>query len=483
MVAAEMTREAAPIPRRLPAHLQGNDMKQLLLGTIGILSLGNAAIAADVPARAYTKAPVIDPASNWTGFYAGFHAGYGLGATELQILNIRTDGALGGVQAGYNQQIGNLLLGIEADISFSGINGNRTVSVLNQATLTQTSQINWLSTVTGRIGFANGRWLTYAKGGFAWANEDHGYDVLVSVPGPDRITLSGSETRRGWVVGAGMEYALANSWSLRGEYNFISFPDHDFDFNGTRASTGPIVSTASTKQTLHLIKLGANYQFGAPNEAKPIPPLQYAQTGFNWTGLYLGAQAGYGSGRGDWRDYTPDGKFSMTGGFGGGQIGANVQLGVIVMGVEGELVGGNIGGGARTNFDNNLEMRSRTEWLAMATARIGMVTNERWLTYLKGGVAVAGDHHAISLSSGPQYANLDGSRIHTGYVVGAGVEYAFAPNWSVKAEYNYIGFGHDKASLEGVINAPPLVGPYYLNADIAQTMQLGKIGVNYHFAP
>jgi opacity protein-like surface antigen len=68
-------------------------------------------------------------------------------------------------------------------------------------------------------------------------------------------------------------------------------------------------------------------------------------------------------------------------------------------------------------------------------------------------------------------------------VVGAGVEYAFAPNWSVKAEYNYIGFGHDKASLEGVINAPPLVGPYYLNADIAQTMQLGKIGVNYHFAP
>jgi outer membrane immunogenic protein len=216
MVAAEMTREAAPIPRGPPAHLQGNDMKQLLLGTIGILSLGNAAIAADVPARAYTKASAIDPAYNWTGFYAGVHAGYGLGGTEWQILNIRTDGALGGIQAGYNQQIGNLLLGIEADISFSGIKGNRTVSILNQATLSQTSQINWLSTVTGRVGFANGRWLTYAKGGFAWANEDHGYDVQVSVPGPDRLTLSGSETRRGWIVGAGMEYALANNWSLRG---------------------------------------------------------------------------------------------------------------------------------------------------------------------------------------------------------------------------------------------------------------------------
>lgn len=209
-------------------------MKQLLLGTIGVLSLGSAAIAADVPARAYTKAPAVDPAYNWTGFYAGVHAGYGLGSTEWQILNIRTDGALGGIQAGYNQQIGNLLLGIEADISFSGLKGNRTLSVLNQATLTQTSQINWLSTVTGRVGFANGRWLTYAKGGFAWANEDHGYDVQVSAPGPDRITLSGSETRRGWVVGAGTEYALANNWSLRGEYNFIKFPGHDFDFNGTR---------------------------------------------------------------------------------------------------------------------------------------------------------------------------------------------------------------------------------------------------------
>lgn len=110
-------------------------MKQLLLGTIGILSLGNAAIAADVPAHAFTKASAIDPAYNWTGFYAGVHAGYGLGGTEWQILNIRTDGALGGIQAGYNQQIGNLLLGIEADISFSGIKGNRTVSILNQATV------------------------------------------------------------------------------------------------------------------------------------------------------------------------------------------------------------------------------------------------------------------------------------------------------------------------------------------------------------
>lgn len=174
----------------------------------------------------------------------------------------------------------------------------------------------------------------------------------------------------------------------------------------------------------------------------------------------------------------------MTGGFGGGQIGANVQLGVIVMGVEGELVGGNIGGSTRiTDTSVNFDMGSRLDWLAMCTARIGMVTDERWLTYLKGGVAVAGDRHSISTVSGPMYANLDGSRIRTGYVVGAGVEYAFAPNWSVKAEYNYIGFGHDNASLEGVINAPPTVGPFYMNADIAQNMQLGKIGVNYHFAP
>jgi opacity protein-like surface antigen len=69
------------------------------------------------------------------------------------------------------------------------------------------------------------------------------------------------------------------------------------------------------------------------------------------------------------------------------------------------------------------------------------------------------------------------------FVVGAGVEYAFAPNWSAKLEYNYVDLGSDKAVLEGNINVPPMAGPYYLSSTIEQTMQIAKIGVNYRFAP
>jgi opacity protein-like surface antigen len=460
-------------------------MKKLLLGAVGVLGLAGSAVAAGQPARGYANAPApADVAYNWTGFYAGLHAGYGLGGTEWQTMNIQGDGALGGVQFGYNQQIGNLLLGIEGDVSFSGIKGGRTINALNQVVFSQGSSINWLSTVTGRVGFANGRWLAYAKGGAAWANEDHTYDVTLLIPPGGKIALTGHEIRPGWVIGAGMEYALAGNWSVRGEYNFINFPDHGFDLNGTN-TTGALVATdASTRQTLHLLKLGVNYQFGAPDAAKPIAPLYYAPTGFNWTGLYVGAQAGAGSNSIAWRDYDPSGKFSTTGGFGGGQIGADVQLGVMVFGVEAEIAGGNIGGSRRFMQDLiAVDLKTRTDWLATATARIGMVTNDRWLTYVKGGIAAAHDQHSLSLAMDPLSADLAGSRIHTGFVIGAGVEYAFASNWSAKLEYNYVELGSDKAVLEGNINVPPMAGPYYLSSTIEQTMQIAKIGVNYRFAP
>jgi opacity protein-like surface antigen len=156
----------------------------------------------------------------------------------------------------------------------------------------------------------------------------------------------------------------------------------------------------------------------------------------------------------------------------------------MVFGVEAEIAGGNIGGSRRFMQDLiAVDLKTRTDWLAMATARIGMVTNERWLTYAKAGIAVAHDQHSLALAMDPLSAGLAGSRIHTGFVVGAGVEYALASNWSAKLEYNYVDLGSDKAVLEGNINVPPMAGPYYLGTTIEQTMQIAKIGVNYRFAP
>jgi outer membrane immunogenic protein len=448
-----------------------------------ICMIALAAFAA-IDTGAAQAAPLAERAYNWTGVYTGVHAGYGVASTEWTSLPHQDTGAIGGVQLGYNQQIGNLLFGIEGDFTLGGIRGGRSLEALGQVSFHQNSRINWLATATGRVGFARGSWLAYAKAGVAWADEDHAYDINLLIAPGGSYALSGGEGRRGWIVGAGVEHALGGNWSIRAEYNFINFAKHTLDLSGTDNSGATFQSSAETTQTLHLAKLGVNYQFGAPAEAKPFGPLSYTATEFDWTGFYIGAQAGYGASRTNWRDYDPYGEIAGTGGFAGGQIGADVQLGVAVFGVEAELVGGRISGG--NTYDGapfSVDVKSRTEWLAMATARFGMVTNERWLTYVKAGVAAAQDQHDVRLSLGPDYAEVGGSRIHTGLVVGAGVEYAFARNWSAKLEYDYINFGTEQPTLEGTANIPPLVGSYYSPASIEKTMQIGKVGVNYHFVP
>jgi len=458
-------------------------MKSIWLGLAGVAACTASAAADDVSSRYHSKAAVSEATYNWSGFYAGVHAGYGVGVTEWTPMDIRGDGGFGGVQAGYNQQIGNLVLGVEADIGFGKISGERNLSALGQLTLAQRSSIDWLSTVTGRVGFANGRWMTYAKAGAAWSSQQYGEDLNRTAAPVTTLSGSGRDNRNGWVVGAGVEYALAGNWSVRGEYDFVNFPESTFVVAGTVNPGGAFTGSGTTTQALHLVKLAVNYQFGAPKEAKPIAPLRYAAAGFDWTGLYLGAQAGYGGGKVDWLD-NDGAVYHTRGGFAGGQVGANVQLGVVLLGVEAELVGGNLGGGVQlVGGPTTVDFNTRTEWLGMATARVGMITAERWLTYVKAGVAAAEHRQSIYTSQGPLFADLAGPRLDTGVVLGAGVEYALAPNWSVKAEYNHIDFKRSNALIEGNVNAPPLVGQFYQAFTIKQNVELAKIGVNYHFAP
>jgi outer membrane immunogenic protein len=425
---------------------------------------------------------------NWTGFYAGVHAGYGLGNTDFGnsdfgALDIQGKGGLGGIQLGYNQQIGNLLLGVEGDFSFSGYKGERSLTFA-PVTITQNSKIKWLSTLTGRVGLTNGPWLTYAKAGVAWAKQDYGYLLTVTAPA-ETINMSTSETRSGWIIGAGIEYALANQWSVRGEYNYISFADRSYNATGTDSLLGPAQTTGHAMQNLHLVKLGLNYQLGGPKNTNTIEPVQYAAAGYDWSGIYIGGQFGYGSAKNNWRGYDPLGGYSGKGGLAGGQIGANVQVGALVFGVEAELLGGNIKGSSTfLAAPATVTLTSKADWLAMATARVGFATHQRWLPYLKVGVAAMNNRHTLDIvQSGLGFANFSAQRIHTGLVIGGGLEYAFAKNWSTRIEYDYIDFGMDTVVSSGIINAPPLVGALYIRNPISTSMHLAKLGINYHFAP
>jgi outer membrane immunogenic protein len=191
----------------------------------------------------YKDGPVY-VANTWTGFYAGVNGGYGWtsDSSSLPGVDFQPEGGFGGGQIGYNWQGGLGLggawvFGVEAD--FQGAD-------ISDSAFGVTSKLNWFGTVRGRLGYAFDRTLVYATGGFAYG------EVEKKIPG-----FSQSETQTGYVVGGGVEYKINPSWSLKGEYQFISLDASDF--NGV----GPVAAFSNTDSTdVHTVRLGLNYHVG-----------------------------------------------------------------------------------------------------------------------------------------------------------------------------------------------------------------------------
>ena len=152
--------------------------------------------------------------------------------------------------------------------------------------------------------------------------------------------------------------------------------------------------------------------------------------GVNWSGLYAGVNGGYG-----WdASKIHDGllfDIQPEGGFGGGQIGYNVQRGNIVFGLEADLQGAGITD-SKSNAD--VSQKSTLDWFGTVRGRVGY-TVDRALVYATGGFAY-GHIKDKGVSSTTETDS-------TGYAAGGGVEYKFNPNWSAKAEYQYINLGQD----------------------------------------
>lgn len=236
-------------------------MKPAAFAIAGLLAFATThqATAADIPARPAYKAPVMAPiVYNWTGFYVGAHAGYGWADKDWTFLNGNTtshtaDGFLGGIQVGYNYQVGTWVFGIEGDVSWANLSGRSTCP---NAAYTCGTNVDWLGTLTGRIGYAANNWLLYVKGGWAWADED--YDAT----GP--LLYTAGHTRSGWTVGAGVEYGFTPNWSAKLEYNYMDFGSKRANLTTAAGATDP----ADVDQNVSVIKLGVNYRFGGPVVAR-----------------------------------------------------------------------------------------------------------------------------------------------------------------------------------------------------------------------
>jgi outer membrane immunogenic protein len=238
-------------------------IKTTLLSAAAVIALAAPAAAADLQPRPYTKAPVMAPVQapifNWTGFYVGGHIGGAFAGDN----NIEDNGGrfFGGVQGGADYQFANnWVLGIEAQYSWmASNNGGGVIFPVTGTTAFQDTR--GLGSVTGRLGYAFGPTLLYAKGGYAWRNSN--LDLLTAGGLPAAYTTSGSRND-GYTVGAGLEYMFAPNWSAKLEYQYYKFGDTTF-------TGGPAdVIGTSFRNDEHTVKAGLNYRFGwgGPTVAK-----------------------------------------------------------------------------------------------------------------------------------------------------------------------------------------------------------------------
>ncbi|HEY0568364.1 MAG TPA: outer membrane beta-barrel protein [Xanthobacteraceae bacterium] len=245
-------------------------MKKLLLNSaaFGVFALGFAvnAVAADLPARApMYNAPA--PSWSWTGFYIGGHVGGGWGdkhwhspaftpSIDQGMHHVR--GGLGGGQVGFNVQLANWVVGIEADASWAALNGSNADNffVVNGSSEVNRSKVDSVGTVAGRLGYAVDRVLGYVKGGGAWVRDEYSVSNIVA---PGTVLATASENRWGWMAGIGLEYAFAPNWSVKFEYDYLDFGTKRLQFTGPNF----VPFNEDIDQHLSLFKVGINYRFGS----------------------------------------------------------------------------------------------------------------------------------------------------------------------------------------------------------------------------
>ena len=240
-------------------------IKQIAGGlALATLAFVGATSAADLPRTAYKAPP---PIFSWSGIYIGVHAGSALSLQEdtFTLPTLRSTnqhlstGFLGGLQLGINYQFGPWVVGAEAQLSWSGVDGTNTcepgapVALINCRT-----NVDWLGTAAARLGFAIDRTLVFVKGGGAWAHDTHD---MTSFQAPF-VNFRAEETRFGWMFGTGIEHAFFANWSAKVEYDYLDLGTRSVSFPGIGALVTGLNEAVTIRQRIHLVKLGLNYRFG-----------------------------------------------------------------------------------------------------------------------------------------------------------------------------------------------------------------------------
>jgi outer membrane immunogenic protein len=244
--------------------------KSLLAASILCVGIAQIASAADMPVRgaAYGAPPV--PYFSWTGCFIGGHVG-GMSAKKEWFVAApdvpvgasygghTADSILGGAQAGCDYQfMGGFVVGVQGDYAWTDAEGSH-VDLIFPASRDH-SRIKSLASVTGRVGYAWDRLLGYVRGGGAWERDEYHISDI-----PTGATFAtGRETRGGWTLGVGGEYAFTHNISAFIEYNHYDFGTRTVNF--VDVLFGPF--NVDIRERKDVIKGGLNWRFGGPVYAK-----------------------------------------------------------------------------------------------------------------------------------------------------------------------------------------------------------------------
>lgn len=260
---------------------------RVAISTIALLACTSLASAADLGGPyeyegSIKDAPIAAAPYNWTGLYFGVHGGWAGGSgwdgdffNKGVALNygysLDADGWYGGFQAGANKQLGQVVVGIEADASFGDM-GDSGMFAANNAN--PSSYVEWeinqklerFGTVRARLGYlATDRMLLYVTGGMAWGQTEARYAAHYPLAKDPFVNSQGKvdETHIGWTIGGGLEWALTQNLSLRGEYLYVDLGEEDYHFVGQRRNGSYYADdSAPSDLDFHTVRLGVNYKFG-----------------------------------------------------------------------------------------------------------------------------------------------------------------------------------------------------------------------------
>jgi outer membrane immunogenic protein len=239
---------------------------------------------------------------------------------------------------------------------------------------------------------------------------------------------------------------------------------------------------------LSIVSMGPTFAADLP--PPPQGPASYVPViwpVYNWGGVYVGINGGYGFGSSTWTDplnaVGSTGSFSTGGFLIGGTVGANFQWERLVLGVEGDFDWQSLSGTSSNSFCTGVSAAA-----AAVAAGASCQTQSDWLGTIRGRVGYAADRLLFFVTGGAALGNIQAglnvlssqSTTEFGWTAGVGAEWAFADNWTAKVEYLYIDLGNTTCNTGAACGFDAAI---IANDSVKFTESVVRLGVNFKFRP